>query len=134
MLSYTTTAKRISLAVALSALLGAGLAHALRPIENVVDAPIAGNPSMQAVKDAILRAGAKRRWAMKSTGPGQIHAMQNSRGLMAKVDIKFSRTSYSITYNSSEGLKYKEGGMIHKRYNAWIANLKGDIELELFAL
>lgn len=133
MLSYTTTAKRISLAVALSALLGAGFAHALRPIENVVDAPISGNPSMQQVKDAIMRAGAKRRWAMKSTAPGQIQAMQNSRGLMARVDIRFSRTSFSISYHSSDGLKHKDG-KIHKRYNQWVGNLKGDIEMELFTL
>lgn len=133
MLSYTTSVKRISLALALSALLGAGSAQALSPIENIVDAPITGNPSLEAVKDAIIRAGAKRNWAMKSIGPGQLQAMQSSRGLMALVDIKFSRTSYSITYNSSDKLKYKDG-KIHKRYNQWVANLSSDIQLELFTL
>jgi hypothetical protein len=131
---YTTIAKRISLVVALGALLSAGFAHALRPIENITDAPISGNPSLSAVAGAIKLAGEKRKWAMKSIAPGHIQAMQNSRGLMARVDIKFSRTSYSITYHSSDGLKYKEGGTIHKRYNQWVANLKGDIELQLFTL
>jgi len=133
MLSYTNPAKRISLVVALCALLSTGLAHALRPVDNVVDAPISGNPSMAAVKGAIMSAGAKRRWAMKQIAPGHIQALQNSRGLMAKVDIKFSRGSYSITYLSSEGFKYKDG-KIHKRYNSWIANLRSDIESELFIL
>lgn len=133
MFSYSTTAKRFSLAIALGALLSAGFAHALSPIEDVIDAPISGNPSMAAVKGAIEQAGAKRKWAMKSVAPGHIQAMQSSRGLMARVDIKFSRTSYSITYHSSDKLKYKDG-KIHKRYNQWVANLSSDIQLALFVL
>lgn len=133
MLSYTTTAKRISLAMALGVLLSTGLAYALSPIEDVIDAPISGNPSMSAVEGAIKQAGAKRKWAMKVIAPGHIQAMQASRGLMAQVDIKFSRTSYSITYLSSDKLKYKDG-KIHKRYNNWVANLSSDIQLALFVL
>lgn len=137
MLSYTTIlptmAKRITLAFALGALLSTGIAYALSPIENVVDSPISGNPSLAAIKGAIEQAGAKRHWAMKSVAPGHIQAMQSSRGLMARVDINFSRTSYSITYHSSDKLKHKEG-KIHKRYNQWVANLSSDIQLALFVL
>lgn len=128
-------AKRSSLIVALAALLFVGVADARLPlIENYVDVAIEGNHSAETIKQAIMRAAAKRNWAVKRIGPGHLRAMQNSRGLMAQVDIHFTGSKYSITYHDSDGLKFKEPDRIHKRYNGWIRNLNGDIQSELFSL
>ncbi len=134
MFANPTFAKRFSLVAALATLLVAATAYALKPIENIEDSPIAGNPSLQAVKKAILQAGSRRNWAMKEIGRGHIRAMRSARGHTARVDIHFSRTKYSITYHSSDKLKYKEGGLIHKRYNAWVRNLNSDIQSALFTI
>lgn len=125
----------VALIAAVFALLLANHAQArLQQIENMIDVEIDGNHSAETIKKALMRAAAKRNWAVKRIGPGHLRALQNSRGLMAKVDIHFTPKKYSITYHSSDGLKFKEPDLIHRRYNGWIKNLNADIQSQLFSL
>jgi len=105
------------------------------PILNVEDSPIDANvKSSKDVQKAIIRAGTSLGWKMKSVSDGNIEATLLLRNHMAKVDIRYNRKSYSITYkDSSETLKY-DGTNIHPNYNGWIQNLDRNIQAELSAL
>jgi hypothetical protein len=46
------------------------------------------------------------------------------------VDVRYTATTYSITYKDSTNLNYRDG-QIHKNYNGWIENLDRDIRNEL---
>lgn len=92
--------------------------------------PIDASLSLGEIEKRIKAAGTKRGWKSKTIAPGHIEAVIHVRTHIAKVDIKFDTTSYSIFYKDSKNLKYKEG-KIHRAYNNWVTNLKNDIEVEL---
>lgn len=101
-------------------------------ILDVEGAPIAGNPSLEQVRDAIIRAGAKRGWRMNPQGDGNIIATLMLRSHVAKVNIRYDRSNYHITYLDSVNLKHDPAqGKIHKNYNSWIKHLDTDIYNEL---
>ena len=52
------------------------------------------------------------------------------RDHVAVVDVRYTATTYSITYKDSTNLNYRDG-QIHKNYNGWIENLDRDIRNEL---
>lgn len=104
------------------------------PIYNVTNQtiiPSGGKPkSPEEVKTAIVEAGRARGWAMKDIAPGHLEAELRLRSHVAVVEIKYSPTSYSITYRNSMNLNY-DGTNIHPNYNSWIVNLQRDIESRL---
>ena len=104
------------------------------PIYNVTNQSIgaAGGKakSLQEVKTAIVDAGRARGWTVKDIAPGHLEAELRVRDHAAVVDIKYSTTSYSITYKDSKDLHY-DGTKIHPNYNGWIQNLQRDIEKRL---
>lgn len=57
----------------------------------------------------------------------------NLRSHMAQVDIRYTTTSYSITYRDSKDLNY-DGSNIHRNYNNWIRNLDQAIKQQLASL
>ena len=97
------------------------------PIENITDASVGHELSIEQVKKAVLLAGTGRGWLMKETADGQIEAVLNIRKHQAIARIDYSVQSYSITYVDSTNLKAKNG-QIHKNYNKWINNLNSDIK------
>ncbi|CBG91039.1 lipoprotein [Citrobacter rodentium] len=101
------------------------------PIDQVHSTVSAGHTQDQ-VKNAILKAGAERKWIMNEAGPGVIRARQQSRDHVAEVRITYSATRYDIQYESSLNL-LASGGKIHKNYNRWVRNLDKDIQLNLSA-
>ena len=104
-------------------------------IRNVEDAPIAGNPSLAEVRNAIIRAGAERGWRMTPQGDGTILGNLEVRNHVARVDIRYDRSSYNITYRDSQNLEHDPAqGTIHKNYNSWVKNLDTDIYNELALL
>ena len=120
------------LMVILAAALVAQPAHAKRvqPIQNVENSPIPDGLSMKDIHSAIVLAGSIRNWAVTKVEDGHLQATLHLRSHMAKVDIHYDQDSYSITYNSSDNLKYKNG-RIHRNYNSWVSNLNGDIQVVL---
>ena len=104
-----------------------------KPIYNVTNAPVAAskpNPSLDDVRAAIMRAGAGLGWQMQPTKPGHILGTLNLRSHQAIVDVNYTATNYSITYNNSSNLNY-DGANIHNNYNGWIQNLDKGIRTQL---
>jgi len=87
---------------------------------------------MERVRDAIIRAGANRGWRMTPQGDGNILGTLEVRSHVARVNIRYDRSSYAITYLDSVNLEHdRNRGTIHKNYNSWIKNLDTDIYNEL---
>lgn len=105
------------------------------PIYNVEQSPIdvSAQASLQDIKKTIIVAGASLGWQMKEAEPGLISGTLHLRKHMAKVDIPYSKTNYSITYKDSAELSY-DGSSIHKNYNGWVQNLDRAIQAGLSVL
>ena len=107
------------------------------PLLNYTGTPVttaSGNKvKTKQVKKAILLAGTEKGWQMKDVKPGLIQAEIMVSNLMAKIDIKYTATTFSITYKDSSNLRY-DGTVIHKRYNHWIRLLNDKIRSKLIQL
>ncbi|MFO7594123.1 MAG: hypothetical protein R6X15_08790 [Pseudomonadota bacterium] len=105
------------------------------PVYNVDNASVVVNKNitLDQMKTAIIRAGAKRGWAMKAVAPGHVVGTLHQRQHMAQIDIKYNTQNYSITYKDSSGLNY-DGTNIHNFYNKWIQTLRRDIDVQLSML
>jgi len=101
-------------------------------IQNVPAQPITEQVSDVDVFKAIYKAGMARGWEMHKISDGLIEATYARRGFTVTISINYNATSYSISYKSSEGLKYDpDSNTIHRNYNSWIQNLKRQINGEL---
>lgn len=105
------------------------------PVLNIEDAPINANGkySTNDVKKAIIRAGAGLGWNMKSIKTGHIRGTLFLRTHVAKIDVRYTKKGYSITYKDSQNLNY-DGTNIHKNYNSWVQNLNRQIQAQLSAI
>lgn len=105
------------------------------PILNIEDQSFSlrssAKPALAQVTQQIVKAGDKLGWKMTRVKPGHIIATLNLRKHMAKVDIHYSNTKYSITYKDSLALKY-DGESIHKNYNGWVQNLSNAISTQVY--
>lgn len=120
------------LAVLMSSIGADDAAARTRPIFNVVDAPLPASPgvTMKQIERAIISAGSIRGWVIRPVGPGELIAILNIRRHMAEVRITHTRATFSMTYKTSHNLLYRRVGeteYIHRNYNSWIRNLRGDI-------
>ena len=105
------------------------------PIRDLDARPIPPGATLTQISKAIQGAGNSLGWAMQETGPGMIVGTIFLRDHMAKVEIPFSTSSYSIRYSASTNLKYnEEKRTIHSNYNGWIANLDNQIRANLSML
>lgn len=127
-----------------AALIVAALAVAgcrpLVPVNNVTDASFGSSLystanvlSLDDYERAISRAGADRGWAFTRIAPGQLEGTLDVRGKHeATVDVVFNTETYSISYKSSQNLKYHApSNLIHPNYNNWIDLLDRDIQAEI---
>jgi hypothetical protein len=106
------------------------------PIYNVTDTPIAAAPSqptLEEIKNAIIRAGMGLGWQMRPIEPGHIVGTLYLRTHMAQVDVTYDQDSYSIVYRDSSNLNY-DGTRIHSNYNGWIQNLDNAIKTQIVNL
>jgi len=108
----------------------------LQPMYSVNESPIPlanSQLTYNTIEKAIFAAGANRNWIMQKRDGHTIRATQKSRSHIAVVDIKYTRTNFSINYASSQNLLYN-GANIHRTYNHWIRNLESDIRKNLTLL
>jgi hypothetical protein len=106
------------------------------PVRDVIESPVVTNkpnPSMEDVRQAIVRAGAGLTWQMRADRPGHILGTLTLRTHVAVVDIDYSPKAYSIKYKDSTNLDYN-GSTIHRNYNSWIENLDRAIKVQLTVL
>lgn len=95
------------------------------PIKDVSRTPVpASGVTATEVRNVIVIAGSGLGWTMTEKSPGLIVGTLHLRSHMAKVEIPYSATSFSIRYKDSYNLKYDSAtGTIHSNYNGWISNL-----------
>jgi hypothetical protein len=122
--------------VAVAALMLGACAGTGVPVQNVIESPVVSNkpnPSMDDVRQAILRAGAGLGWQMRAERPGHIVGTLALRTHLAVVDIDYNPKAYSIKYKDSTNLEYN-GSTIHRNYNAWIERLDRAVKTQLTVL
>ena len=108
-----------------------GCAGRTKPIYNVENQAIDFNLTMEQVEEAIIKAGAQKKWRMMVIKPGQIVGNILVRSHKARIQIDYTEKFYAITYLESNNLLYKDG-KIHRNYNRWINNLDQTIQSNLF--
>ena len=114
-------------AIFAACLLFSTAAYAASQIENVEGSPIPDGLSDEQIVKTMQTGGMVRGWIIKQLEPGHLEATIYVRSHMAKVDIHYDAAAYSILYNDSEDLGYKNG-KIHRNYNKWVKNLDMDIQ------
>ena len=126
--------KKISTLV-LAVLLATVIGCRSNPVREVINAPVMTTEqyTVKDVNNAIVRAGESIGWSMKQVRPGLIIGTIFVRNHMAKIEIKYTKKTFSIYYKDSAGLKY-DGTNIHGSYNNWIKNLEHHINLQLSLL
>lgn len=88
--------------------------------------------SEEQVLKAIKRAGTSLGWIVSEDGEGKVRAVLNLRKHQAVVSIPYSKTQYSILYQSSNELNFNQSSnTIHRNYNGWIQNLNNSIQVQL---
>ena len=99
-----------------------------KPVLNTQhDLPASAQVSEEKVKQAIVAALQKREWTVQRLSPQLVQAEITVRNQFhAEIDIRYTRTSYAITYRDSRDLGYKDG-KIHRNYNRWVSMLDRDI-------
>ncbi len=107
------------------------------PLMNFENSPIVTvsgkQAKMESVKKAIILGGTSKGWQMQPVADGHIVGTIFHSGHMAKVDVKYTTDTYSVTYKDSSNLNY-DGANIHKRYNHWVRLLNDAIRAQLTAL
>ena len=83
------------------------------------------------ISAAILRAASARKWSSTVTAPGVIRCKIEARSWNIEVDVRYSGSTFSIDYVSSEGLFYRpDRGDIHRQYNRQVDALRQRIKHE----
>lgn len=104
--------------------------NGLREIYDIINVPIAQGHSIEAVEKAIFTSGKQNGWLMKKQKDGFILAKKVVRKHTMVVRISYDQEHFSITYITSENLKY-QGYYIHRNYNVWIQQLEQGINFNL---
>lgn len=119
------------MAISGCAMLGVAIHYPMIQVQNDTAAVPAGAD----LGDAILRAASARRWIATVTTPGVIRCRFDSRSWNMEVDVRYSGSTFSIDYVSSEGLFYRpEMGDIHNTYNRQVEALRQRIKQEAMRL
>lgn len=115
----------------LTILLILGLAACrIAPVYNVTNAPFDTElANLDQATVAVKRAGAALGWQMTEEHPGLVKGVLNIRAHQAVVDVTYNTKDFSITYVSSDNLRY-DGDTIHSNYNGWIENLERGIRTQ----
>lgn len=104
-----------------------------QPVYNVQDQALpihAQGLSLAEIERQIVAAGTRRGWRFEKRATGQLQGVLRERGHYARIDVRFSTRSYSITLVESDNL-LQSGGEIHRNYNRWIHNLEREIDAAL---
>ena len=108
--------------------------QAIQNIDSVSVTPsTAKSLSAAQVRAAIITAGTSLGWKVVDAGPGKLEGTLSLRAHTAVVDIPYNASTYGIKHKRTEGLS-ESGGMIHRNYNSWVANLDKAIRTEIARL
>ena len=118
------------------------LARASVVIEDLPSNPAAAASGKLLTQDDVKRtiqiAAMLKNWSIEDKGQGAILATLNVRGKHTiVVDVSYTASSYSFTYNNSVNMNYTQDGgqgVIHPNYNKWVQDLRKAIQIELLKL
>ncbi len=128
--------KTLAIALCLGlAVTGCARMQPVNNINNATPATLSGyNFSASDIKNAIVRGATLKGWTIEESTLGKIVASINVRDKhMAKVDINYNQSGYSINYNDSTNLLFN-GDTIHRNYNKWVILLDRAIQHELVSM
>ena len=93
----------------------------------------AGKLTLDEIRETIIKAASRQGWTIVSQSPGVVTARLVARhDYSVTVDIRYTETAYTITYNDSAKLNYNpKSQSIHPAYGRWIAYLTRSINVEL---
>lgn len=102
-----------------------GRGVAIIPVENV-----AIETSTPEAAERAIRLGASRRgWIPQVVSPELVRCRLDNRGHLVVVDIVHGANTITVKYSSSANMDYDPASeTIHRKYNAWVANLVQDIQ------
>lgn len=109
------------------------------PVHNVDNASVpqtldkvSDKQGMERMRKAIKEAGVELGWIIEDTSLGVAIGTLNIRKHMARVQINYTATTYSIVYKDSLNLNYDPtNNTIHNQYNNWIRNLEQGIKTRM---
>ncbi len=91
------------------------------PVYNVAQSHVPANLTAKQVEKNIIKALTQKGWQVKANANGVILAEIMVRTHIAKIEISFDASQYSINYVDSTNLKYNpQKKTIHKNYNNWV--------------
>jgi hypothetical protein len=133
---------RLALLTVIAALLvSTSPASARSPVmaENFPDQPVGtasgAKPTLDQVREAIVKAAASKDWALAKQANDRFVATRVIRGKHTIVStISFSAEKFSVTYQSSENMKAEVLNghqFIHPNYNVWARELVDAIRIEI---
>ena len=98
-----------------------------RPLVTVENTPLVLIEGRQ-MKDIIVSAAAHKGWGTAQVAPDVIRCTLVARIHKVVVDVKFSKTNFSISYVGSENMGYDPASKtINRKYNQWVRNLEAQI-------
>ena len=123
--------KKLRICLVVGLLLSLVACTHLQPIENFSQQTIPKGLTNDEVQQAIAAAAGSTGWKAIKKSTGLIVASYSSRkGKLVKAEISFDKSTYNITYLSSEGINQQEG-KIEPVYNSWIEKLNDNIQKQL---
>lgn len=120
-------ARRMAVALALVACIGAAQAGRQAPLLNPERVLLPVSQSAENIRTAIIAGGQQLGWVVVNEAPGKLTLKYNKQGKHeAVIDAVFDAQGYQLMYVDSTNLNYGTGSggpEIHPNYNRWIANL-----------
>lgn len=112
------------------------------PVVNFANEAVAtasgSKPTLAQVREAIIKGGATKDWALAKQAEDQFLATRVIKGKHTIVaTISFTAEQYSVTYHSSDNMKFTMlNGVpyVHPNYNVWARELVEAIRLEISKL
>jgi hypothetical protein len=133
-----------SIAVALAIVAGAPAeARNAVPVQQFLDQRVVTQsgrtPSLEEVRQGTVKAAMAAGWALAKTAENQFEGTKVVRGKHTiVVSIWFAPDRYSVTYKSSDNMKYGVGPggiqVIHPNYNVWARQLVDAIRVQVSSL
>ncbi len=89
--------------------------------------------SLDQIKQAIVRGGARHNWTLAKDEPGKLTLKYNKQNKHeVVVDVSYDQQGFQIRYVSSLNMKHDSAtGEIHPFYNRWVSNLSQAISMEI---
>lgn len=112
----------VALLILTASMLSCRKAHVRDIPDNSIPSPYDKSLTVEEIEAAIIMGGNEAGWSMQKKEPGLIVGVIQVRQHEAQVNVRYSESSWSITYRDSSNLKYN-GDKIHVNYNKWVSRL-----------